>query len=80
MARDGKYGDIEIPGIPDDEPIFVLRAQDVLAIPTLVRYENFRINVENDTPTQEWLADLEAQIERFGEWAKQHADKMKVPD
>jgi hypothetical protein len=31
MAIDAKYGRVEIPGIPDDEPVFILRAQDATA-------------------------------------------------
>jgi len=31
MAISGKYGHLNIPGIADDEPVFVLRAQDKLA-------------------------------------------------
>lgn len=31
MAIDKKYGKIDIPGIPDEEPIFVIRGQDALA-------------------------------------------------
>jgi len=31
MAVSGKYGKVSIPKIGDDEPIFILRAQDNLA-------------------------------------------------
>lgn len=31
MARDLKYGLIHIPGIPDDEPVFVIRGKDLLS-------------------------------------------------
>lgn len=39
MAKDNKYGKIEIPGIPENENVFILREQDVFAIPTLRFYE-----------------------------------------
>jgi hypothetical protein len=31
MAVSGKYGTVSISNIPDDEPVFILRAQDQLA-------------------------------------------------
>jgi hypothetical protein len=39
MADAGKYGIIVIPGIPDMEPVFVLRAQDRLALALIDRYK-----------------------------------------
>lgn len=38
MALDSKYGQVTVPGIPDDEPIFILRAQDATAISTIEDY------------------------------------------
>jgi len=38
MAISGKYGKIDIPSIGEDEPVFVLRAQDRLAAPTVELY------------------------------------------
>jgi hypothetical protein len=38
MAIDKKYGTISVPGIPDDEPIFILRAKDSLAVPAITNY------------------------------------------
>lgn len=40
MAIDSKYGVIAIPGstIADNEPVFVIRAQDKLAVPAMLRY------------------------------------------
>lgn len=38
MAIEKKYGKLDIPGIPDDEPVFVLRAQDAYALDTLRDY------------------------------------------
>ena len=39
MASSGKYGQLEIPGIPDGEPVFILRAQDRLAEKTVQIYQ-----------------------------------------
>lgn len=38
MAIEKKYGTLDIPGIPADEPIFILRAQDNLALSLLREY------------------------------------------
>lgn len=38
MALSGKYGKIDIPNIGDDEPVFILRAQDRLAASTVELY------------------------------------------
>lgn len=38
MAIEKKYGKLDIPGIPDDEPVFVIRAQDAYALDTLRDY------------------------------------------
>lgn len=39
MAVSLKYGQLDIPGVPADEPIFVLRSQDVAAPATLLAYK-----------------------------------------
>jgi len=38
MAIDQKYGLINIPGVPQDEPVFVLRGQDAAAVETILHY------------------------------------------
>jgi len=38
MALSGKYGRLDIPRIGEKEPIFILRAQDKLAEPTIEMY------------------------------------------
>ncbi len=42
MAEDAKYGRVTVPGIPDNEPVFVLRAQDALAGAVLEQYRELR--------------------------------------
>jgi hypothetical protein len=39
MAVSAKYGKVNIPRIADDEPVFILRAQDKLAEPTIQMYQ-----------------------------------------
>jgi len=81
MAQDRKYGQVEVPGIPEDEPVFILRAQDVLALPTLHRYKNFRIVMADDHPFErEWMENLDAVIEEFAAFANDKSDVVKIPD
>jgi hypothetical protein len=42
MAIEQKYGKLNIPGIPDNEPIFIFRAQDVFAGHVLDYYAQLR--------------------------------------
>ncbi len=38
MALSGKYGKLNIPRVEEDEPVFILRAQDRLAEPVIEMY------------------------------------------
>lgn len=59
--------------IPNDEPVFILRAQDVHAIATLNDYRAHVIqNVDLWTACTHRLAD-------FQKFAKDHPDRMKPP-
>jgi hypothetical protein len=62
--------------IPYDEPIFILRARDRLALPALQAYLNL---CEANNCTDYQLGSLERQIEVFKIWRREHADKMKQP-
>jgi hypothetical protein len=42
MAIEAKYGKIDIPGIPENEPVFIMRAQDAFAGYVLEQYANLR--------------------------------------
>ena len=71
MAVSGKYGKVEIAGMGDDEPVFILRAQDKLAGPTI---EMYRVLVGSHGSL---LAEgLQSEIERFRSWT----GTKKVPD
>lgn len=69
-------------GIPKDEPIFVLRAQDKLAVPTIARYRTFADSIEHpeDRRADEWFASLDEDTAKFTEWQRENADKVKLPD
>lgn len=63
MAISGKYGKIDIPKVGADEPVFILRAQDKLAEPTI---ETYRILTQSHGCQ---LADtLQQEIESFQQW------------
>jgi hypothetical protein len=85
-VHDADYKKVkELLGIPEDEPIFVLRAQDRLSLPTIQRYANFAAQVEATVErpepfSQEWLANKDAVIEEFSAWQQEHSGKVKLPD
>ncbi len=59
--------------IPDDEPIFVLRAKDRLAVRTLIAYFS-----AIDEP--ERARAVAARLEDFKRFAREHPERMKDPD
>jgi len=71
MALSGKYGKIDIPNIGDDEPVFILRAQDRLAQGMVEIYK-----VIADLHDSPLVDGLSKEIERFRNWA----GKRKMPD
>lgn len=64
-------------GIPEDEPLFVLRAQDDLAIPMLHRYKNFALAAEC---SQEFIDKIDEDINAFAVWRTDNRDRTKKPD
>jgi hypothetical protein len=75
MAKCGKYGDVKVPGIPDDEPIFIVRAQDIFA-PVVVRA--YALAFEAVTPGmagRNHAANLREFADRMAAWPKR-----KLPD
>ena len=71
MAISGKYGKLNIPNVGQDEPVFVLRAQDRLAAPTI---EMYRTLVASHGSS---LADaLQREIDAFRRWS----GRKKLPD
>jgi hypothetical protein len=62
--------------IPEDEPLFVLRGRDKLALKTL-RYYFALCQAENCT--FQHLNGLRDILRSFNEFVNQHADRMKEP-
>ena len=71
MAKDNKYGDIDIPAINEDEPVFILRGQDVLAPITIRFYQELRRSAGD----REGAEDINLAIKRFEVWGTK-----KLPD
>lgn len=60
--------------IPDDEPVFILRARDRHAAELLNQYRLLVLS-----PTDHWRA-VSIRLEQFQRWAKDHPERMKEPD
>ncbi len=63
MALSGKYGRLDIPRIGEEEPVFILRAQDKLAEPTI---EMYRLLVASHGC--QIAEGLQKEIESFRQW------------
>ena len=62
--------------IPYDEPIFIFRARDHLAVPVLKEYLRL---CQEDFCTEYQIDAVKARIEVFQKWADDHTDRMKQP-
>lgn len=72
MAVDSKYGVVNLDGqIPSNEPIFILRAQDIFAIHLLKVYRGLRESTGDLTGVN----SLNGTIDLFKKWIFK-----KVPD
>ena len=71
MAVSGKYGRMSIPKVGEDEPVFILRAQDRLAEGMIQIYKV--IASFHDSPL---VKELDREIERFRKWT----GRRKMPD
>lgn len=65
-----------------DEPVFILRAQDDLAVAIITRYRNMAGQIEDPSlrPSDDWFAGVDAVIADFMAFRNENADKVKVPD
>jgi hypothetical protein len=71
MAISGKYRKLSIPRIGEGEPVFILRAQDKLAEPTIKMYR--LLAASHGCRLAE---ELENEIQNFQRWS----GKRKMPD
>jgi len=78
MAVDGKYGKVTFEKephtpIPDDEPVFIFRAQDELANIVLLEYMEICRQHGCDDKHVAAIGDA---YERFVAWGEDHATKL----
>lgn len=75
MAQENKYGKITVEhgSIPEDEPVFLLRAQDVAAIGAIQEYLD--LCVQAGSPPQH-IEGIDAAIARFANWRSEHGSKI----
>jgi len=71
MALSGKYGKLDIPRIGKDEPVFILRAQDKLAEPTIEMYRLLATSHGSKV-----VGALQKEIDSFKQWK----GAKKLPD
>ena len=63
MAISGKYGKLSISRVGDEEPVFILRAQDRLAQPTIEMYRLLAASHGSQV-----TGALQKEIDRFRKW------------
>jgi len=71
MAISGKYGKLDIPKIASDEPVFILRGQDLLAATAIQMYQ---LLVRSHG--RALAGDLDKEIQAFQKWPGPN----KMPD
>jgi len=71
MAISGKYGKVHIPKISEEEPVFILRAQDQLAIYAIEMYRLLATSHEASVS-----GSLDDEITSFKHWQ----GRKKMPD
>ena len=77
MATDLKYGQVPLVGIPDDEPIFIIRAQDKASVGAI---QDYFANAEVVGVDDDFLVRERDVTQRFRDWQETNADRVKVPD
>lgn len=72
MAVDAKYGSLEIPRIGDDEPIFIIRARDALAVGVLDEYIYFA----DEAGLTEVTDGVQLAKDQFESWQKKNGTRL----
>lgn len=73
----GKAGGILQTLLPD-EPVFIIRGKDILALMAIHHYTSL---IEMYTPyDQDQLQGMAAVAERFRQWQRAHPESIKLPD
>lgn len=79
MAYDEKFGTITLEkgSVGDDEPVFLLRAADALAVQTIEHYAE--LCSARDCQSAH-IAGVMNSRQRVVEWQDAHAEKVHLPD
>jgi hypothetical protein len=84
MALDGKYGEVTLQENFDlsesTEPVFVVRAQDALALQIIRDYRYAYTDAYGEDADEVFTDSLERVYEVFEEWQENNKDKVKQPD
>lgn len=62
--------------VPQEEPLFMLRARDILALGTL---SDYAVRAVNDNCTDIHLEGIDATIRQFEKFRRQFSERMKQP-
>ncbi|HEY1248637.1 MAG TPA: hypothetical protein VGE97_06600 [Nitrososphaera sp.] len=86
MALDSKYGEVTFSD-PDhfalsesSEPVFVIRAQDELALQILRDYRFAYTDAYGEEADQNFVENMERIYEVFEEWQENNAESVGKPD
>lgn len=68
-------------GIPDDEPIFILRAKDNAAVDTLFDYRTrYDLLHPSSAGDRDFIDGIDGCIDAFEAWRGENPEMCKVPD
>ncbi len=73
--NDNKFGRVE--GIPEDEPLFILRGKD-METPNAIRQYALFCRIAGSPP--EHIEAVERQATRIVQWQNENPARCKVPD
>lgn len=77
MAISLKYGKLDIPGIGEDEPVFILRAQDKTAADNL---DGYSLNASLAGCKGDLIGMMDDVEEQFENWQEANSNLVKLPD
>jgi hypothetical protein len=92
MAYDAKYGHVTVDGDTGEEsgldraakfntteePVFILRGQDIHAVPTIARYQALIEATDGHDP--EVVQKLDEVLKTISEWQTDNHDRVKLAD
>lgn len=77
-VHDANYDNIrEEIGAMSGEPLFIIRAKDILSCPAIARYQTLAIEAGCD---ESFINGLNESIGQFADWQADNAESVKKPD